>query len=149
MALRGGTAVRTLQEFLRDHHWDAAHLRDDLQTHTADVLDALPDDDLGCVGVIDETSVVKDGTKTPGVQRQYLGCVGKVDNGSVTVHLGVSKGCFKTLVDADLFLPREWSDDRDRCRAAGIPDDLVHRPKWHLALGQIDRARPTVCGWTG
>jgi SRSO17 transposase len=45
------------------------------------------------------------------------------------------------LVDADVFLPQAWSRDRDRCRQAGIPDDLVYRPKWRIALEQLDRAR--------
>lgn len=141
MALRAGTPVRTLQEFLKDHRWDFARLRDALQVHTADLLPRWPDDDLGNVGLIDETSAVKQGTKTPGVQRQYLGCVGKIDNGIVTVHLGVTKGRFKVLIDADLYLPKDWSDDRRRCRDAGIPDDVVYRPKWQIALEQLDRAK--------
>ena len=100
----------------------------------------LPGDDLGTVGLIDETSAVKQGTKTPGVQRQYLGCVGKVDNGIVTVHLGACKGRYKALLDGDLYLPQSWSDDRPRCREAGIPDTVVYRPKWQIALEEIDRA---------
>jgi len=141
IALQAGTPVRTLQEFLRDHGWDYERFGQQLQTHTAALLPSLPGDDLGVVGLIDETSSCKQGTKTPGVQRQYLGCVGKVGNGIVTVHLGVSKGCFKTLIDADLFLPESWSADRARCREAGIPDTVVYRPKWQIALEQIDRAR--------
>src|SRR3989440_2223812 len=140
IALAAGTPVRTLQEFLKDHLWDFACLRDGLQRHAAQVLPDLPGDDLGVVGLIDETSATKAGTRTPGVQRQYLGCVGKVDNGIVTVHLGVCKGLYKALIDADLFLPLEWSADRKRCRAAGIADDVVHRPKWQIALEQLDRA---------
>lgn len=139
IALRAGTPVRTLQQFLKDHLWDFARCRDEFQGHLADVLATVADDDLGLVGLIDETSVVKDGTKTPGVQRQYLGCVGKVDNGIVTVHTGVSKGRFKVLLDADLYLPKSWDADRKRCRAAGIPDDVVYRPKWQIALEQLDR----------
>src|SRR6478672_8894697 len=80
IALQAGTPVRTLQEFLKDHAWDCAAVRDLLQEHAAHVLPVLPDDGLGVVGLIDETSAVKQGTKTPGVQRQYLGCVGKVEN---------------------------------------------------------------------
>src|SRR5262249_38243269 len=140
IALRGGTPARTLQEFLRDHAWDFGGLRGGLQAHTADLLRALPDDGLGTVGLIDETSAVKQGTKTPGVQRQYLGCVGKVDNGIVTVHLGVAKGRFKSLIDAELYLPEPWALDRPRCREAGIPDDVAYRPKWQIALEEIDRA---------
>lgn len=141
MALAAGTPVRTLQEFLKDHLWDHLAIRNDLQQHVAQLLPTLTDDGVGTVGLIDETSVLKKGDRTPGVARQYLGCVGKVDNGLVTVHLGVCRGTYKTLLDADLFLPQCWSDDRKRCRAAGIPDEVVHRPKWQIALEQLDRAR--------
>lgn len=141
IALACGCAVRTLQEFLRDHQWQHCQVRDNLQRHVAAVLPTLPDDGLGNVGLIDETSALKSGTSTPGVQRQYLGCVGKIDNGIVTVHLGVCKGRYKTLFDAELFLPQEWAADPDRCARAGITTDLKHRPKWQIALEELDRAR--------
>jgi SRSO17 transposase len=141
IALASGTAVRTLQEFLRDHNWEYSQVRTQLQRHVAAGLADLADDGLGTVGLVDETSALKSGTKTPGVQRQYLGCVGKIDNGIVTVHLGVCKGRYKTLIDAELFLPGDWANDRPRCQAAGIPGDLVHRPKWQIALEELDRAK--------
>ena len=109
IAQAAGCAVRTLQEFLRDHQWQHTKLRAQLQHHVADELADLPDDGLGSVGLIDETSALKSGDKSPGVQRQYLGCVGKIDNGIVTVHLGVCKGRYKTLIDAELFLPEDWA----------------------------------------
>jgi SRSO17 transposase len=109
-----GTPARTLQELLKDHAWDHDHATGLHQRRVAGLLASLPDDGLGSVGLIDETSVVKPGDRAPGVQRQYLGCVGKVDNGIVTVHLGVCRGPSKALLDADLFLPRSWSDDRPR-----------------------------------
>jgi SRSO17 transposase len=141
IALRAGTPVRTLQEFLKDHAWSFNAVRDRLAEHALDQLAIAADPaGLGTVGLIDETSSVKQGDKTPGVQRQYLGCVGKVDNGIVTVHLALAKGRYKTLIDFELFLPKSWSDDRPRCRAAGIPDGMVHRPKSQIALEQIDRA---------
>jgi SRSO17 transposase len=140
IALASGCAVRTLQEFLRDHLWDFAQVRDQLQRHVADLLPAWPADDLGIVGLIDETSALKSGTKTPGVQRQYLGCVGKLANGIVTVHLGLCRGRYKTLIDAELFLSEEWAADQERRAAAGIPEDMVYRPKWKIALEEIDRA---------
>jgi SRSO17 transposase len=140
IALHAGTPVRTLQEFLKDHDWDADQVRDLRQQEVAQQLAGMSDDGLGVVGLIDETSAVKQGTKTPGVQRQYLGCVGKVENGIVTVHLGVCKGRYKALLDGALFLPESWSDERKRCQAAGIPDDVVYRPKWQIALEQLDRA---------
>ena len=141
IALAAGCAVRTLQEFLRDHQWQHSQVREQLQRDVGAELAGLPDDGLGHVGLIDETSALKSGTQTPGVQRQYLGCVGKIDNGIVTVHLGVCKGRYKTLIDAELFLPEDWANDRERCRAAGIPDDMAYRPKSQIALEELDRAR--------
>jgi len=141
IALASGCAVRTLQEFLRDHQWQHGQVRDQLQRDVGVELAGLPDDGLGNVGLIDETSALKSGNKTPGAQRQYLGCVGKIDNGIVTVHLGVCKGRYKTLIDAELFLPEDWANDRERCKAAGIPEDMVYRPKTQIALEQVDRAK--------
>lgn len=141
IARAAGCAVRTLQEFLRDHQWQHAQVRAQLQRDVGAALAGLPDDGLGNVGLIDETSALKSGTQTPGVQRQYLGCVGKIDNGIVTVHLGVCKGRYKTLLDAELFLPEDWAKDRDRCQAAGIPEDMAYRPKAQIALEEVDRAQ--------
>ena len=139
IALACGTAVRTLQEFLTTADWQHEHAREKLQTRIAEVLEELPDDELGTVGVIDETSSLKKGDQTPGVQRQYLGCVGKIDNGIVTVHLGVAKGTFQALLDAELYLPKCWNADRSRCRDAGIPDSVRYRPKWQIAYEQLVR----------
>jgi SRSO17 transposase len=139
IALASGTAVRTMQEFLSTAHWDHLRARDTLQSHIADTIATLPRDSLGTIGVIDETSCLKKGTKTPGVQRQYLGCVGKIDNGIVTVHVGVAYGRFQALLDADLYLPESWDNDRKRCSEAGIPDGVRYLPKWRIALSQILR----------
>ncbi|OWK38721.1 IS701 family transposase [Fimbriiglobus ruber] len=140
IALASGTTVRTLQLFVTTSVWSYDEARTRLHRFVADTLADLPTDPVGTVGVIDETSSRKWGDHTPGVQRQYLGCVGKVDNGIVTVHVGVTKGTFRTLLDADLFLPESWDVDRARCQAAGIPDTVRHHPKWRLALDQLLRA---------
>lgn len=139
IALACGTAVRTLQEFLVTADWRHEAAREALQRRVAGVLDELPADPVGTVGVIDETSCPKKGDRTPGVQRQYLGCLGKVDNGIVTVHVGVSKGRFQALLDADLYLPASWDADRDRCAEAGIPEAVRYRPKWQIAHDQVVR----------
>jgi SRSO17 transposase len=139
IALASGTTVRTLQVFLAARKWDHERARTLLHEHLAEVVAAQPDDGLGIIGVIDETSCRKWGDQTPGVQRQYLGCVGKLDNGLVTVHVGVAKGTFQALLDADLFLPEDWAADRERCRDAGIPDDVDYRPKWRIAFDQLLR----------
>jgi SRSO17 transposase len=139
IALAAGTAVRTLQEFLVTSHWEHELARDILQRQMAEVIEGRPADTLGTIGIIDETSSVKKGDQTPGVQRQYLGCVGKVDNGIVTVHVSVAHGRFQALLDADLYLPRSWDNDRQRCAEAGIPDDVRYRSKWRIALDQLLR----------
>jgi SRSO17 transposase len=139
IALACGTAVRTLQEFLTTAAWYHDQARDRLQRRLADHLGSLPADPLGTVGVIDETSCLKQGEQTPGVQRQYLGCAGKIANGIVTVHIGVARGRFQALLDAELYLPRSWDRDRQRCQEAGIPDDVRYQAKWRIALDQLLR----------
>lgn len=146
LALFAGTAPRNLQQFLKACLWDHRGLADGVSRRLCVAADELPADAVGTVGIVDETSVVKKGGKTPGVQRQYLGCVGKVENGIVTVHLAVARGRFKALLDGGLYLPKSWDADRDRCRAADIPDAVVYRPKWRIALGLIARAE--VNGWS-
>ena len=151
IALQCGTPVRTLQRFLRTSIWDHERMRDLYQQRLAALpqlakpddlgTDELGPDDLGTIGLIDETSVAKKGDETPGVQRQYCGALGKQENCIVTVHLGVSRGGFKALVDSELFLPESWSNDRERCRAADIPDDVVYRSKWKIALELLDQSR--------
>ena len=145
IALAAGAAVRTLQEFLTHHVWDQDALLSRLQRRIVEQHLPAPGqaaaDDLGTVGLIDETSVAKKGNKTPGVQRQYCGSLGKVENCIVTVHLAVKHGRFLAMLDSDLFLPEEsWDLDRERCKAAHIPEDITYRPKWMIALEQLDRA---------
>jgi SRSO17 transposase len=146
IGLAAGRAVRTMQEFLKDHAWSWRQARDVLQEHVAATLRDLPGDALGTVGVVDETGTKKKGTKTPGVQRQHCGELGKVENCVVTVHLAVARGRYKTLVDGELFLPQSWDADRDRCHEAGIPEEVVYRPKWRMALRQVLRARALGIG---
>jgi SRSO17 transposase len=136
MADAAGVPPRSLQEFLSLFRWDEAAVRDRLQRRVA-----ARHADPNSVGVIDETSFAKKGNKTACVQRQHCGCLGKLDNCVVSVHLGYVAGAFHTLLDGELFLPEEtWHHDRARCRTAGIPDEVVYRPKWEIALEQVRRA---------
>ena len=135
IALEAGVAPRTLQEFLSQLKWDEDRMRDRLQQDVA-AEHAGPH----TIGMIDETSDVKKGDKTPGVQKQWSGRLGKTENCIVTVHLGFARGDFHCLLDGELFLPESWDADRDRCREAGIPDSLVYRPKWRIGLELHQRA---------
>lgn len=136
MALAAGVPVRTLQEFLSQHRWEEDRARDRLQQMVAKEH-AHPHS----VGIIDETSFVKQGLKTPGVQRQYLGTVGKKENGIVTVHLAYAADDFHCLLDGELFLPESWAQDPARCHEAKIPETMTYRPKTKIALELYDRAR--------
>jgi len=136
MADAAGVPPRTLQEFLSLAHWDEAGARQRLQRRVAG-RHSHPHS----IGVIDETSYVKKGNQTACVQRQHCGAVGKTENCVVSVHLGYAGGDFHTLLDGEPYLPEEtWHHNRARCRSAGIPDDVVYRPKWQMALEQYRRA---------
>lgn len=136
IALEAGIPPRNLQEFLTTYKWDEDRARDRLQE-----LVIREHSGPNSIAVIDETSDVKKGDKTPGVKRQWCGTVGKTENCIVTVHLAYATGDFHCLLDGQLFLPEDWAADRDRCREAGIPDEVEYRPKWQIALDLYDRAR--------
>ena len=137
MALQAGMPPRTLQEFLATDEWD----EDRLGSHVRRLLVRDHADDQA-VGVIDESGHPKKGDQTAGVSRQYCGNTGKIDNCVMTVHLTYTSfdGDFRTMIDSDLYLPQSWHDDRERCRRAQIPDAVVYRPKYTIALEQLDRA---------
>lgn len=136
IALAAGIPPRNLQEFLANYKWNEDLTRDRLQE-----LIVREHSGPNSIAIIDETSDVKKGNKTPGVKRQWCGTVGKTENCIVTVHLGYATGDFHCLLDGELFLPEDWAADRERCRAAGIPEDVAYRPKWQIALDLYDRAR--------
>ena len=132
IALETGVPPRSLQEFISFHRWDEVAMRDKLQEI---VVERHAHGEA--IGLIDETSFPKKGNKTPGVQRQHCGATGKTDNCVVSVHLGYVAKDFHALLDGDLYLPESWHADRKRCREAGIPDDVVYRPKWQIAVKQV------------
>ena len=135
IALDAGVPPKTLQQFLSLLKWDHAKLRDRLQQ-----VVAREHTSRRAIGIIDDTACPKQGDKTPGVKRQWCNVRGKTDNCVVTVHLAYTVGDFHCLLDSELFLPEDWGQDRDRCRAAGIPDAMTYRPKWRIALELIDIA---------
>lgn len=137
MADAAGVPPRTLQQLLSLYHWDEAAMRDRLQQRVARLHGHAHS-----VGLLDETSFVKKGRHTAGVQRQHCGAVGKLENCVVSVHLGYATPDFHTLLDGELYLPQHsWHADRPRCREAGVPEEVVYRPKWQIGLEQIRRAR--------
>lgn len=136
MALACGIPPRNLQQFFSLHHWDHDLMRDRLQQ-----MVGREHPHPHSIGVFDETAHPKKGDMTPGVQRQWCGNKGTTDNCTLTVHLSYAAGDFHCLLDSELYLPKSWSDDRERCRGSGIPDSMVYRPKVEIALELLDRSR--------
>ena len=131
-----GVAPRTLQEFLGTDEWDHEKLRDRVQQ-----IVARDHADPQAIGIIDDSGHPKKGKKTACVSRQYCGNTGKIDNCVVTVHLSFASydTRFRTMLDSTLYLPKDGWDEARR-RESRIPEDVVYRPKYVIALEQLDRA---------
>ena len=108
IALKAGVPVRTLQEFLSQHEWDHDRMVERVQ-EIVRTEHASPH----AIGIFDETSFVKKGDKTPGVQRQYCGAVGKLENCIVTVHLNYAAGDFHCLLHGELLMGRGSLEEAD------------------------------------
>jgi SRSO17 transposase len=93
--------------------------------------------------IIDDTGFLKQGKRSPGVQRQYTGSAGKRANCQIGVSLVLANERAEVPVDFKLYIPQSWADDRKRCRAAHIPDDVGGESKWELALDMIESAVET------
>ncbi len=102
-----GATPRALQRLLTEAPWETAPVVAALQRYLAPRLNA-PDG----VFVIDESGIPKKGTKSVGVARQYCGALGKVGNCQLGVFLAYVSERGHALMDARLYLPREWADDR-------------------------------------
>lgn len=44
------------------------------------------------------------------------------------------------MINRELYLPKAWTEDRDRCRDAGVDDDIEFATKPELAQLMIERA---------
>lgn len=127
MALQQKVAPRTLQRFLESIVWDQDQLRDCCQQIVANEH-AHPE----AIGCIDETGTAKSGSHTTGVKRQYNGNRGKIENCVNTVALSYSAPGFDCLLDAQVYLPKEWADDparrKKRCtRCDQVSDKVADR----------------------
>src|SRR5918998_4020659 len=116
----GAVSPDGMQRLLRTADWDVEGVRDDVRGY---VLQHLGDPATG-VFVVDETGFVKKGRRSAGVQRQYTGTTGKIDNCRLGVFLAYASRRGRALIDRELYLPAGWTEDRDRCTAAGIPEDV-------------------------
>ena len=122
------------QHLLGRAEWEPDLLRDLLFDYVTDYL-ADPE----AVGVIDETGFLKKGVHSAGVNRQYSGTAGRIENCQIGVFLTYASSHGHTLLDREFYLPADWTDDRERCRRAGIPDERAFATKPALARQMLER----------
>jgi len=124
-----------LQRLLYEVAWDADAVGRQMRELVIDRLGYEPG-----IGVIDESGFLKKGDKSAGVARQYCGRVGKVDNCQVGVFLGYASQFGTAFLERALYVPEEWFADRERCRAAKIPDAVGFQTKPQIAQTLLTRA---------
>jgi SRSO17 transposase len=134
---------QVIQRFLGEVAWDHDPLGDGLNRQVAAAI-GRPDGVL----VFDPSAFPKEGTASVGVQRQWCGRLGKVDNCQVGVYLGYVSDAGHALVDFRLYLPREWAQDRNRRKKAGVPKGVTYQTRHELALEMLARRGPVLPhGW--
>ena len=130
----GATTPDSVQRLLATAHWDVDKVRDDLRNY---VVEHLSDPDA--VLVIDETGLLKKGTKSVGVKRQYSGTAGRIENCQVGVFLAYASPRGRTFLDRELYLPQEWATDSERREEAGVPQAVTFATKVQLARRMLER----------
>ncbi|WP_043735682.1 IS701 family transposase [Nocardia asiatica] len=124
-----------MQRLLRWADWDIDGVRDDVRGYVAERLG-----EKDAVLIADDTGFLKNGLRSAGVQRQYSGTAGRTENCQIGVFLAYASRHGHALVDRELYLPESWTTDRDRCRAAGIPDEVEFATKPRLVMAMLERA---------
>jgi SRSO17 transposase len=113
-----------MQRLLRRADWDVDGVRDDVRGYVVEQL-GEPDGVL----IVDDTGFLKKGIRSAGVQRQYSGTAGRTENCQVGTFLAYASVHGHALIDRELYLPQSWADDRERRRAAGVPDQVEFTTK--------------------
>jgi SRSO17 transposase len=131
----GDGSPHGMQRLLGAAVWDADAVRDDLRGYVADELG-----EADGVLILDDTGDLKKGVHSVGVQRQYTGTAGRIENAQVAVFLAYASSRGRALMDRDVYVPKSWTDDRDRCRAAGVPDHVKFATKIALGRRMLTRA---------
>jgi SRSO17 transposase len=135
MAARVAPAdIQQLHHFISTSPWAVAPLEEEL-VKVADRLVGGPD----AVLVVDDTTLVKQGRHSVGVKRQYCGQLGKRANCQSLVSLTLARAELPVCVGLHLFLPEDWCTNVGRRAAVGVPEAIGYRPKWKVALDEIDR----------
>ncbi len=142
-----GTEYQSLHHFTTHSPWEYLPVMDQVAVDADRLFGSSHDTAF----IIDECTLPKKGKKSVGVARQWSGRLGKVDNCQTSVHASLVNGAQVALIACRLYLPKVWTNDRKRCKAAGVPDDIKFKTKSQLALDIIRHARSTGIryAWVG
>lgn len=143
-----GSDYQGMEQFISSSPWSHEALVDQLAREADSILGDTEDTGF----ILDETSFLKKGRASVGVQRQWSGRAGKIENCQVGVFACLARGERMCLTDFRLFLPESWAADKERCDKARIPEEhRKHRPKWQQALDMVRAARERGMrfGWVG
>jgi SRSO17 transposase len=135
---RTQAAHEALQNFITDAPWSADALLDSVREYTLPHMIAQAPIQAW---IIDDTGMPKKGKHSVGVAHQYCGQLGKQANCQVAVTLSVANEDASLPIAYRLYLPKEWADDQERRKRAGVPDDIMFATKQNIALEQIRTAR--------
>jgi len=134
---------KQMQQFVGESPWEHAPLLKELAVQVGQRIG-----EADGVIVFDPSAFAKKGTKSVGVARQWSGRQGKVDNCQVGIYMGYVSRREHALVNMRLYLPEEWTKDRARCRAAGVPNDVKFQTRHEQALAMLDESGPLLPhGW--
>jgi SRSO17 transposase len=132
-----GCGHQKLQYFVSEAEWDDREVR---RAAARYAVEALSRDEPVRTWIIDDTGFLKQGKHSVGVQRQYTGSAGKTANCQIGVSLSVATEHAHVPIDFELFVPKVWTEDPERRKKAGIPDEVEFKTKHELALEMIERA---------
>jgi SRSO17 transposase len=131
----GHATPDAFQNLLARAKWDHDGVRDDLRDYVVGHLGHG-----GSVLVLDETGDLKKGSCTVAAQRQYTGTAGRIENAQVAVYAVWATPRGHGFIDRELYVPESWTDDPERCAAAGLPEGRTFATKPELALAIVKRA---------
>ena len=130
----GETTPYAMQHLLDRAKWDPDGMRDELRSYVTERLG-----EEAAVLVMDETGFLKKGSKSVGVQRQYSGTAGRIENCQVGVFLSYATASGACLLDRELYLPKSWTQDGERCQEAKVPAEVRFATKPELAARMLWR----------
>ena len=143
-----GSDYQGLEQFISSSPWEHQAVMDQV---ARDANQLLGHERLAGL-YLDESSFLKKGKMSVGVQRQWSGRAGKVENCQVGVFACLGRDERMCLTDFRLYLPASWAEDPERCQKAKVPTEKCqYRAKWEQALELVTHARKQGLkfGWVG